>query len=257
MFETRLPQRLLLKFSHGRKDLEREPPFIFPSDDLKTAILAKGMTLPASGSITHLSRIGDIFVYVYTFDDAIACSSATNEDFYYTYQSDGHLISLQPQYQVNPCDRNVGWAFFCLGKKASPLNQDGTFNYTFTYPEVKSEVARVDALKVSIMNYYKSSVNVSFLNNLTKFCQFTGGGDFLIEGGAETAVFLGDNANRDIEDVSVGVFEGKKGDVQSVVALCNQLKANMILACVTTFTDKLQQNVFSCDELMKMKILSS
>ena len=143
--------------------------------------------MPPSGSIVDLGIRKIIHLYVYRFDKATKCSSASEDDFksilYTKKQIDFPSVGLS---------RNVAWSFFLL--RITVISYDltqefaspniGLLHLYYVYRRPDTEIDHVECLYSTIYNHYqlntdeiKATKIVGTAGNKDHFCQFSGGGD--------------------------------------------------------------------------------
>lgn len=123
---------------------------------------------------------------MYVFGNATQCSRADKPDF-------ANVIVVQdksPRIQYSKgIDRNVAWSFYSLNSEANdPLDKyfqdenNQVLIHNFIFP-ILTEFERMKCLQSSIVQHYpKVSVKSDDAITQTKHhCQFTGGGDLIIE----------------------------------------------------------------------------
>ena len=180
-------------------------------------------------------------LFICTFD-LKGCSSASPGHFEGAVELLRELEIQEDKIKVDPVIRNVGWRFFCLGKKI-PAYENGYLN-NFTLPFVNSESSHIVELNEGITRFYPSLKHVSFPQG-QGYCQFSGGGDicYVSNEREATVITSGEEeeeiGNSDFEEIEVGVIEGKKMEGKSPESVISQLRASMIVACVNTFINNL------------------
>lgn len=193
-------------------------------------------------------------MFIYKFHDATQCSKANGSDFANVF-----LEHSNPRKYPEGVDRNVAWSFYSLNSAADDslekyfkgeFNEIPTDNFTFPTPV---EFQRRDCLLLSIQRQYPN-ISVKFVDATSQtqcHCQFTGGGDILIESTGTLATLViseGITSDEDEKDVSP-VYKGTlnsptlsiecKKDAYPNNKLKYQLFANMMISAVTKFVQNL------------------
>lgn len=127
-------------------------------------------------------------IFTYTFDSAVRCSSADMTlHFENVHIENETKLKIEHSYSIK---RNVAWSFYSLEiDPDDPLdnyfvNNEHKYlrdNLILRVPNDESE--RMDCLLLCITRHYKK-VKVSNVKAITQtdhYCEFTGGGDLLVE----------------------------------------------------------------------------
>ena len=135
--------------------------------------------------------------------------------------------------------------------------EEGVLKGDYTFRRPLTEDDRVETLYRTILNYYKlkkenPDIQIRRISNpgiTDHYCQFIGGGDiFLEKPGESLVIYSGPDLSKDVtlsptedtETISCLTIEGKKSDFTDE-SLLNQLIANTILTCITTFLKNCNQ----------------
>ena len=276
IFETVYPQKLLLKISSPFANVFSAVHVKVSTDSLVALLHKEGVVVPGEdGIIDDKGCIGSLRILMYKFANVTGCSSTSSADF------NGVDITEQLLFPPLQLSRNVGWSFFSLCTDPNiDLKEDFELpdrllpNSQYVYPEPKDESVRVTCLLKAIQNYYKLNQNDS-MAEITKienpgfkhhYCQFSGGGDIYIQSTIPVVILsqpvkegeqdLSLSPKNELEHISTMVIEGKKMDCNSE-AIRNQLFANIILLCVTSFIDNLEKRKCCESFIRKMDQLSA
>ena len=225
-------------------------------------MLQKNMLLSSLvKDVERLDPFENLHLFICIFDTK-ACSSASTGDFVGIIKVLRELKIQSDKTGVDPVNRNVGWRFFCLGKRIQAYREDGYLN-DIALPFVKRESTRLAKLKDGIESVYTSLEQVE-LPEGQGYCQFSGGGDMcFVSSKSEATVIttaeedmVDSSPRNDFEEINIGVIEGKKMEGKSQQALISQLQANMIVACVNTFVNNLITGIID-KNLIELQMLSS
>ena len=258
---TAMPHKIMLNISYNDEPITSS--MILNTDDLLSALPETIFTeniIPKSewsehGCAGHIeqieSTITTLSMFIYVFGNATPCSKVNKHQF-------ANVVVRQdknPRIKFSEgIARNVAWSFFSLNSNVNdPLdkyfkdrnNQCLHFNFSFPIP---AESQRIKCLQISIARHYPnlSTESVDATTQTKRHCQFTGGGDLLIESSDSLSTVViseGTSSDEDEETspVRVGMsksttlsIECKKGDHEHD-KLKYQLFANMVIASVTRF----------------------
>ena len=255
---TEKPLKLMLKILNNNISLK--PTTVINLKDLLSEVSKlKNIAMP-KGKLKRLQSIGKFSIFFFLFEEKTKCSVATETNFVNV-----DVPSAKIKLPVLFVKRNVAWAFFTL----NPSLKDNLENYfeqsngktlkdSFIFPKPHYEDHRMSCLLSTIKGHYEldESTALAKIDRIEAktqtdgCCQFSGGGDLCLNAKLETLVFnemAGENVEGIPSPICKGTsasttmsIEGKK-DSCSYDKLKYQLFANMVVASVAKFIDKLEE----------------
>lgn len=254
------PLKVMLHITSN--DLPLTPTMGVDLDELKQVFQLKDIPLPLQGTLKRLKGIGKYSIFIFVFSRMTQCSAAAEADF---VDVDFPLVVKEMNLPVMGVTRNVGWSFFTLNDN---LNDDLTKYFedttgrvlkeNFCFPKPRYEEQRMACLLSTITSKYQlnkpnslaKAMKIEAKTQTDGYCQFSGGGDILVHAELETLVVKGVTTKDDegLSPIYDGTsasttisIEGKKSDNYSYEKLRYQLFANVILASITKFIDKMEK----------------
>ena len=215
------------------------------ASSVHTFLQRKGKEVPPSGSIVDLGVRETIHLYVYKFDKVTSSSNASADDLKCIVHK-----RKQIDFPVR-LNRNLTWSFFSLQDDinydltkefATPSTGQLHRHYIYHRPDTENDCVE------TMRDHFKLTQNeirvTKIVNpgNTDHYCQFSGGGNIYIEKLKESLViYSGPELSKDGTLTSGGDTESTsiEGDYTHQ-SLRDQLLANSILACTSTFLKECQ-----------------
>lgn len=270
IIETSKPKKLWLKITLALDDTMAPAAhkITLPVNELRQAMLQAGILLHEDvDKIDGVGVVGGYHIFMCKFTNRVCCSKTSEADFIGTIDTDEGGIdasTMMEKYYDNVEQSNLGWAFITLGdKRIKPTK-------SLFLPIPVSESERLSALEDAIKTkgvieftgdhgeHHRVKVTSTRIFNSSDYCQFSGGDDLYLqfEGGSSAVlcmdmeeVEVSPDYESDIKMKGAGVIER-----DSSIALTNQLKANMVVACVKQFLHEV--STITQENIRKLEVIS-